>query len=226
LPGGRGRRRWRPGRPGGPGRCRARRSRGTPTASTATSAPSPPLRLMTTSAGFSASLLTVTSAPNADVAVQHADLEPGREDVGQEQHLLVAEPLGNLVEAVVGEGDAGQLGLGAVDQVPENPAAAALALPVHPLAAVLAAPAGRDAGDQHAVALAHVLDGVAGLDHRPDGLMAEGPPLGAGRHVTLEDVQVGAADGGRVDLDDRVAGLLQLGVRLGGKRAAFAGATG
>src|SRR5215216_3299489 len=31
----------------------------------------------------------------------------------------------------------------------------------------------------------------------------------------FEDVQVGAADGGGVDLDDRVAGMLQLGVRLG-----------
>ena len=78
----------------------------------------------------------------ADVAVEHADLEPGGQDVGQEQHLLVAEPLGDLVpEAVVGEQDAGQLGLGAVDQVAEDPAAAALALPTS-LAAVEAAPAG------------------------------------------------------------------------------------
>src|SRR4030095_15123438 len=88
-------------------------------------------------------------------------------------------------------------------------------LPVHPLPAVAAAPAGRDTGDQDAVALADVLDGVAGLDHRPDGLVAQGAPLGAGGHVTLEDVQVGAADGGGVDLDDRVAGVLQLGIRLG-----------
>jgi trimethylamine:corrinoid methyltransferase-like protein len=45
--------------------------------------------------------------------------------------------------------------------------------------------------------------------------MAQGAPLLAGGHVALEDVQVGAADGGGVDLDDRVAGMLQLGVRLG-----------
>jgi len=76
-----------------------------------------------------------------DVAVQHADLETGRENVGQEQHLLVAEPVRQLVEAVVREWDARQLGLGAVDEVPEDPAAAVLALPVHSVPAVLAAPA-------------------------------------------------------------------------------------
>src|SRR4029450_9161182 len=50
---------------------------------------------------------------------------------------------------------------------------------------------------------------------RPAPPVAQGAPLGAGGHVTLEDMQVGAADGGGVDLDDRVAGVLQLGVRFG-----------
>ena len=38
----------------------------------------------------------------------------------------------------------------------------------------------------------------------PDGLVAEDPPGGDGRDVTLEDVQVGAADRHGVDPDDRV----------------------
>ena len=141
------------------------------------------------------------------VAVEHADLEPGEQDVGQEQHLLVAEPLGDLVEAVVGERDAGQLGLGAVDQVAEDPAAAALALPVHPLAAVEAAPAGPDTGRPGR--------GRPGGRSRPASPVSTTVPtaswprvrLLAGGHVALEDVQVGAADGGGVDLDDRVAGV-------------------
>src|SRR4030095_443378 len=109
---------------------------------------------------------------------------------------------GQLVEAVVGERDAGELRLGTVDQVPEDPATTALALPVHPLPAVRAAPARGDAGDQHAVALLDVLDGGPGLDHGPDGLVAQRAAFRAGGHVPLEDVEVGATDGGGVDLDD------------------------
>ena len=50
------------------------------------------------------------------------DLEPGREDVGEQQRRVVGHPLGQPVEGVVGEGDPDQLRLRAVDEVPEDPA--------------------------------------------------------------------------------------------------------
>ena len=59
--------------------------------------------------------------------------------------------VGQGVRARVGERDPDVLGLGAVDQVAEDPAAAALALAVAALAAEAAASAGADAGDQHPV---------------------------------------------------------------------------
>ena len=68
---------------------------------------------------------TATVSPGSNRAVQHADLEGGREDVGEEQHLLVGELVRNLVHRGVGERDARVLGLQAVDQVSEDPAAAA-----------------------------------------------------------------------------------------------------
>jgi hypothetical protein len=38
-----------------------------------------------------------------DVAVLHADLEPGGKDVGEQDALGVTDPLGNLVDRVLGE---------------------------------------------------------------------------------------------------------------------------
>ena len=149
-----------------------------------------------------------TVSPGCDAAVQHADLERGREDVGEEQHLLVAQLVGDLVDGGVGERHPRELGLQAVDQVAEDPASAAGAEAVAALPAEAAAAARGDAGDEHAVAGLERRDRVADLDDRADGLVAEdraGLHLG---HVALEDVQVGAADRGRVDADDRVRRLL------------------
>ena len=64
----------------------------------------------------------------ADVAVQHADLVAGRQDVGQHEDLLVADAGRNPVGGGVGERHADIFGLGAVDLVAENPAAGAQAL--------------------------------------------------------------------------------------------------
>ena len=74
-------------------------------------------------------------------AVQHPDLVGGREDVGQEQHLLVAQRLGDRVHGRVPEGHACVVGLEAVDQVAQDPAAAARAQAVVALAAEPAASA-------------------------------------------------------------------------------------
>ena len=69
-----------------------------------------------------------------DVAVEHADLVAGRQDVGQHQQLLVADPVGLQVGRRVGERHPHVLGLGAVDLVAEDPAATAEALAVTALA--------------------------------------------------------------------------------------------
>ena len=74
-----------------------------------------------------------------DLAVEDADLVRGREDVREEEHLLVRQLLGDLVDRRLRERDAGVLCLEAVDQVAEDPAAAAGALAVMALTAVAAA---------------------------------------------------------------------------------------
>ena len=76
-----------------------------------------------------------------DAPVQDADLVGRRQDVGEEQHLLVAQAVRHLVDGGVGERDACELGLEAVDQVAEDPAAAAAAEAVVALLAEAAAPA-------------------------------------------------------------------------------------
>jgi hypothetical protein len=104
-------------------------------------------------------------------------------------------------------------GLGAVDLVAQDPAAALQALPIAGLAAIVAGAATADAGDQHAVAGAQAAHAVAGLLDGTDRLVAQDPALVHRGHVALEDVQVGPADGGRVDPDDDVAVVEDLGVR-------------
>ena len=160
-----------------------------------------------------------TVSPGCDAAVQHADLVRGREDVGEEEHLLVAQLVGHLVDGRVGERHARELGLEAVDQVAEDPAAAAGAEAVAALLAEAAAAARGDARDEHAVARLERRDRVADLDDRADGLVAEDRP---GLHlgdVALEDVQVGPADRRRVDADDRVGRLLDRGSGTSPRRA-------
>ena len=142
-----------------------------------------------------------------DPAVENADLIRRRQDVGEEQHLLVAERIRHLVDGRIGERHSGELGLQPVDQVPEDPAAATRAEAVLRLLAEAAASAGGDARDEHAIAGHDGRHSRADLDDRADGLVAEDRSRLHLGHVALEDVQVGAADSGRVDPDDRVGRL-------------------
>ena len=81
--------------------------------------------------------------------------------------------LRHLVDGGVGERDARELGLDAVDGVAEDPAAAADAEAVVALLAEAAAPARGDARDEHAVAFLDCGDGGPGLDDDADRLVAE-----------------------------------------------------
>ena len=61
-------------------------------------------------------------------SVEHADLVAGREDVGQHQHLFVADPGGHAIGGRVRERHPDLLGLRAVDEVAQDPSATADAL--------------------------------------------------------------------------------------------------
>jgi hypothetical protein len=150
-----------------------------------------------------------------DPAGEHADLVGRGEDVGEEEHLLVREPVRHLVDGCVGERDAGVLRLQAVDQVAEDPAPAAGAEAVPALLAEAAATARRDARDEDPVAGLDVRDGRADLDDRPDRLVAEDRPRHDLGHVSLEDVEISATDRRRVDADDGVGRLDDRRVRHG-----------
>ncbi len=147
-----------------------------------------------------------------DLPVEHTHLIGGGEDVGQHEDLLVGRAVGYPERGGVGERHANVLGLGAVDRVAEDPAAAGLALPVAGLAAEPACPARADAGDQHTVARRERTDAVADLVDGPDRLVTQNPAVAHLRQVALENVQVGTADRGRIHLHDNVAVIGDLGV--------------
>src|SRR5208337_1602417 len=95
----------------------------------------------------------------------------------------------------VGMGSANIFGLGAVDLVAENPAARG-AVGIHAAAAIFAFAARRYARNQHPVSGPEGGHPRAnGVDHA-DALMAEDPPRRTGGDIALQNVQIGAADGG------------------------------
>ena len=114
-------------------------------------------------------------SPGETRAVQDADLVGRRQDVGEEQHLLVAQALRHLVDGVIGERDTRQLGLEAVDHVAEDPAAATAAQAVMPFLAEAAATARADARHEHAIADGDRRHRCADLDDGADRLVTEDP---------------------------------------------------
>src|SRR4029453_9777060 len=93
-----------------------------------------------------------------------------------------------------------------VYRVAEHPAAAP-AVGVHPLLAEVALAAGGDARDQDAVAALEARHGGARLLDDDDAFVAEDASVAEGRHVALQDVEVGPADRGRRDADHGVGRL-------------------
>ena len=67
--------------------------------------------------------------------------------------------------------------------------------------------------DADAIALAHRAHGAANILDCSDCLVAEHAPRPDRGHVTVQDVQVGAADRGGVDPDDHVRIVGDLRVR-------------
>jgi hypothetical protein len=111
-----------------------------------------------------------------DATAEDADLVGGRQNVGEEQHLLVSQGVWHLVDRGVGEGDSRVLGLKSVGRMAEDPSAFARAKAVMRLLAEAAAATGRDAGDQDAVTRGEGGESGSGLDYGPHRLVAEDVP--------------------------------------------------
>ena len=65
----------------------------------------------------------------------------------------------------------------------------------------------------YAIARADPLNARTDLLDDTDGFMTEDPPIGDGRHITLEDVKVSPTDGHGIHADDGVGVLDDRGVR-------------
>src|SRR3954470_5230693 len=73
--------------------------------------------------------------------------------------------------------------------------------------------AGGEEGTEHAVAFGDARDCVTGCDHGADVLVPEGE-AGLDLDSAVVEMEVGAADAGRLDPDDRLVGCRQLGIGL------------
>ena len=141
-----------------------------------------------------------------NLAVQHAALEGGRENVAEHHERFFIRVLGQVIQARVGMRDAHVLRLGAVDRVAENPSARP-AVRIHALAAQITLPARADARDEHPIAFAKRRhERTDGLDDA-DAFVAENPARGDRRDVALHDVKVRTADRRRGDPHHRIPGV-------------------
>ena len=142
-------------------------------------------------------------AARRNLAVEHAALEAGRQDVAEHHQRFFVGAVGDRIEAVVRVGNADELGLGAVDCVAEDPTAGR-AVRKHLLAAIFAFAAGANAGNQNMVSRIERSHGRPNFLDDADALMAKNAAGLASRDVAFKDVQVGAANRRFGDFDDRV----------------------
>ena len=133
--------------------------------------------------------------------------EPGGKDVRTQQHFLVREGRGNRREVGARVRHEQVLRPGAVDGVPEAPAAErAAALRVRAVEAVETLPARRDGADDDPLtdAILAVEPGPERINHA-DGLVAEDEPR-PHRILAADDMHVRATDRRRRNPDDRLSG--------------------
>ena len=140
----------------------------------------------------------------------------GAHHVAGEQGDVVGEPVGDAAQGQVGARDQQLVGLRPLQRaerlaVPED--AAGVALLKVAAAAEEALAAGGAVGAQDAVALGDLADVVAGREHGADVLVAD-REAGLDRDPAVVDVQVGAADPGRLDPDHGLVGRGHLGLGL------------
>ena len=171
---------------------------------------------------------TATVSPGRMLAVLRG-LVAGREDVGQEQHLLVAELAAHLDRTDVGIRHARVLGLPAGVAADEmriaedgggrvaphllgHPGVRVRVLAQRKLAALAEiAVAARDR-ERHddAIADLQVLHRGSDFDDLAHELVAEDVAFGHRRDATVVQMQIGSADGGGLDPHDRIARIEDL----------------
>ena len=142
------------------------------------------------------------------------DVGAGREDVSCEYRLLVRQRGIDGVEVPVGDRDAHVLGLRAVEVPDEHPVSEDPHLVAVVELAARAEPAGA-ADDQEraddAVARLELRDVRAGVHDLADELVAHHAARPHAGDAAVDEMQVRAADRRRRHLDDRVAGVQDLG---------------
>jgi len=142
-----------------------------------------------------------------DVAVLHADLKAGGQDVAEQHAVFIGDAWVQLVEGRLGEWNAYEVGLRAIDQVTEDPADTTgafvgEAMRIESLLAELAMSAGADAGDHDPVADGQIRDRAAELGDHTHTFVTEDAAWCHGG-----DVALGAADRGGLDLHDGIGRL-------------------
>jgi hypothetical protein len=85
---------------------------------------------------------------------------------------------------------------------------------IHALLTHRTAGTATDTTDQHPIALFEPPDGITSLFDNAHALMPDRRSIQRRRYMALQDMQIGATDGGVDDLQDRVGRLLNLGLRL------------
>src|SRR5690554_1635931 len=151
--------------------------------------------------------------PQFDFAVESANLVSCGQDVAEHHRSSRVHACSQGIQAVVGMGDAYILGLGAIDQMPQNPAAIP-AMGIDAALTVVATPAGGDAGNQHLVANLDVTYAVTHFFDHSDAFVAESATFRDRWHIAFQNVQVGAANGGMGDAHYGICGFLDCRLRL------------
>jgi len=141
-------------------------------------------------------------------AIQHATFEAGREDVTQHDERLCVCVRRDRVETRIRVRDAHMARLRAVDGVPEDPAAVPT-MRVHLPAAEIASSARSDTRDEDAIAGDEGRYRGPNVGHHADALVPEGATLLHRRHIALQDVKVGAANGASRDAHNRIGRVLE-----------------
>ncbi len=165
-----------------------------------------------------------SSVPSAGQSAYSTPCQAVGQHVGEEDEPVVGGALGHLHRQEVGERDPQQLGLAARDRAVERAEAeeagagavlvvlGGLALAVQAPVAGPAAAAADVERHHHPVADLEVADSWADLAHDAHRLVADDVAGGHERGERLVEVQVGSAQAGGRDLDDRVGGVLDRGV--------------
>jgi hypothetical protein len=147
------------------------------------------------------------------LAIQDPALKARGENIAEHHERFFVTTRRESVETSVGVRDADVLGLSSVKSVAQNPAAVA-AMGVHAASAEIALQTGSDARDDDPVSDMKFSDTGSDLLDYSDPFVAENAALGDGREISLEDMEIGAANCGGGDPNDGIARFVDRGARL------------